>query len=446
MKRELILTLALILTSSQAYCYDLFLPKEKKSNVKTNYAFFVGKAQNSETMTINDEKIYIAPNGAFVYSVKLKDGENRIVVKSNFNTQIYKFYKEQNSINNSECILNEFETAKKYIVKKDNTPLRNTPIDAGMNRISHLFKGTELVIDAEKASFYRVVLSKNDFAWIAKKDVEQMCDNTFFPAKFISMDGENYKNATIKSIEFSKKLPYTIKELNDEIIFKIYNPELSEDSVYTINIPKPLKYTYKITLNDGKYLFKINELPTKISDYVITVDAGHGGAERGAIGCLGDEEKNINLKIALELKEQLKALGFSVIMTRECDGNMTLDERVDLAKQNNSNIFVSIHLNSIGDVPMNLHKHRGTEIYYFNPNSKELAEALEKSIAKEASTKKSGVHAASFAVIRPVEYIGVLVEAAYMTNPNDSVLYTSDDFACNVAKGIADGILEFVNK
>ena len=56
-----------------------------------------------------------------------------------------------------------------------------------------------------------------------------------------------------------------------------------------------------------------------------------------------------------------------------------------------------------------------------------------------------GAKAASFAVIRPTEYVGILVECAYMTNPYDSVLYKSDSFARNVARGIADGILNYVN-
>ena len=295
MKRELILTLAMILSSIQCYAYDLVLPREKKSNVTSNYAFFVGKARNSETIAINDEKVYIAENGAFAHSVKLKEGENRIIVRSNYNTQIYKFYKTKSTgvVNNQ---LFELEP-KKAVVKKDNVPLRSTPVDAGMNRISHLFKGTELIINATKNGFYRVLLEENKFAWIAQKDVDLAEDSSFVPAEFLCMEGKNFKNATLKSIGFTKKIPYIIEELDNEILFKVYNPELSPNSVYTLNIPKPEKYLYNVSLEDGMYSFKVNSIPNKMEDVVITVDAGHGGSERGAIGCLGDEEKNINLKM-----------------------------------------------------------------------------------------------------------------------------------------------------
>ena len=146
------------------------------------------------------------------------------------------------------------------------------------------------------------------------------------------------------------------------------------------------------------------------------------------------------------MQERLKLMGANVVMTRECDGNVSLNDRVDIAKKNDANIFVSVHLNSIGDIPMNIHKNRGTSVYYFNPNSKKLAETIEKSVSASAGTKKDGVRTASFAVIRPYNYVGILVETAYMTNPCDSVLYKSENFAYDVAKGIADGIAEFVNK
>ena len=64
---------------SPSFAYEMVLPKEKNSISNTQYAFFVGKANSNENISINDERIYIAPNGAFAHSVKLKNGENRII-------------------------------------------------------------------------------------------------------------------------------------------------------------------------------------------------------------------------------------------------------------------------------------------------------------------------------------------------------------------------------
>lgn len=446
MRAFLILFFTIFFGVNSAFAYELILPKEKKSIVNTNYAFFVGKASNSEFISINDERVYVASNGAFAHSVKLKDGENRVVLKSNFNTHVYRFYKTPASQNIKPELI-EFEEPKMFVVKKDNTPLRATPVDYGMNRLSHLFKDTKLIVTAKKGTFYRVMLSKNKSAWISINSVDEFLEPIEMP-KFVTTNSESYKNALVQTIEFTEKLPYTIEESADEIVFKVYNPFYTDDSVYTFNIRKPEKYFYKTALQDGIYKFKVSTLPAPESQTLegltVVIDAGHGGSEKGAIGCLGDEEKTINLAIAQELKDLLCLMGANVVMTRECDGNISLDDRVQIARENLSHIFVSIHLNSIPDIEMNIHKNRGTSVYYYNPNSKALAKSVKESVTKTLGTRDDGVKTASFAVLRPTDYVGILVEVAYMTNPIDSVLYTEQSFARNTAKGIADGILEFV--
>ena len=138
-------------------------------------------------------------------------------------------------------------------------------------------------------------------------------------------------------------------------------------------------------------------------------------------------------------------MGACVVMTRECDGFISLDDRVKMAKDNCSDIFVSIHLNSIPDIKFDVHKNRGTSVYYYNPNSKNLAKYVEESVTSAICTKKEGIKTASFAVIRPTDYLGILVENAYMTNPMDTMIYKSENFPRNTARGIAEGILNYVN-
>ena len=83
--------------------------------------------------------------------------------------------------------------------------------------------------------------------------------------------------------------------------------------------------------------------------------------------------------------------------------------------------------------------------YYYNENSQHLAKKIENSLCDSLKTKKAEPLKASFAVIRPTESSGVLVEVAFMTNPIDSVLYTKEYFPAETAKAIADGILNYVN-
>ena len=443
MKKWVLLFWVLCFLTSKVSAFELILPKSKKVDTTSGYAFFLGKASNSEGILINNIRVYTAPNGAFAHSVKLNDGENRIIVRSSYNTQIYRVYKKLVPHKEEEAVC-EFETPKSGVITKDNIPVFSTPSFSDKKRLAHLFKDTKVTVIASKGDFYKLFLSKDEFGWIPKAGLEFYCSPQKEPPVFLNMNNTRYKNASVHTISFTENLPYAIEERENEIIFKVYNPQLSDTSVYTMNIPKPDKYTYQVSLKNGTYTFKVSELPKRIEECTIVIDAGHGGDEKGAVGALGDEEKDINLKIALELQAILKQKGANVVMTRECDGNISLDDRISIARSSNANIFISIHLNSIGNAPMNIRKNRGTSIYYYNDNAKDLAEILENSITKSAKTRKDRVRKGNYVVIRPADYAGVLVEAAYMTNPLDSMLYSSPDFAYNTAKGIADGILEFI--
>ena len=446
MRKILIMILTYLFCLAPVLAYDLVMPRDKRSTVNTEYAFFFGHAKNGEHISVNGEHVPLASNGAFAFTVKLKDGENRIALKSNYTTRIYKIFKNPKAeIIKPQTV--EFEP-KQVSVLRDNTPLRSTPEDFGMNRMSHLFEGTNLIVNGENNGFYRVYLTEKKYGWIAKDSVADSEPPKTAP-RFITMNSNTFKNASVNTIEFSEKLPYTIDETSKEIIFKVYNPYASENSVYTVTIRKFPKYTYKTMSAGGVYVVKVNALPVpenpNLEGLNIVVDAGHGGSELGAIGCLGDKEKDINLEIANELKDILTQMGACVFMTRECDGTMELAQRVEFARENCANIFVSIHLNSISDIPMNIHKNRGTSVYYYNPNSEALAKSVEDAVTSSLGTRKDGVRTASFAVIRPTDYVGILVETAYMTNPLDSVIYKSESFTRDAARGIADGILDYVN-
>ena len=442
LRRVLLILTLVVIVITKSYGYEIYYPNEKKTTTTYDYGLFIGKARNSESIVINNEKVSTVSNGAFAHSVKLEEGENRIFIRSGYSTKVYNVIKKS-VIPKENSEVKDFDK-RTVLVKNDNTPLRNAPEDIGFNIVSYLFKGTRVVINGSKDEYYRVFLANDKFAWILKSEVCETEDDSI--ASFINTNSSKYKNANVQTISFTKNLPYTVEDVEKEILFRIYNPEFSETSIYTLNIQKPKRYYYNVTLQDGTYTFKVSEVPKSYQDCTIVVDAGHGGVQNGAIGCLGDKEKDINLKIALELQQILCRRGANVVMTRECDGLITLKDRIAIAKANKADIYISIHLNSIGNVAFSNSKHKGTEIYYFNKNSKELSEILEKTISKSAGTKKNGVKTGSFAVIRPASYVGVLVETAYMINPSDTILYKDENFARNVAEGIANGLDLFIEK
>jgi len=95
----------------------------------------------------------------------------------------------------------------------------------------------------------------------------------------------------------------------------------------------------------------------------IVIDPGHGGKDPGAISPTGLMEKEINLKVAKYLEDELRKRGFRVILTRSRDTFLTLEERVNVAKKYSADLFVSVHANS------NRAKYvSGIEVYYLSPS------------------------------------------------------------------------------
>ena len=111
------------------------------------------------------------------------------------------------------------------------------------------------------------------------------------------------------------------------------------------------------------------QLPT------ITIDAGHGGRDPGAIGRRGTKEKYVTVAVARDLAMQLSASGqFNVILTRFDDMFISLPDRVRLARKAESSLFISLHADSIHDKSM-----RGFSVYTLSEEASDgLAEALAK--------------------------------------------------------------------
>lgn len=95
-------------------------------------------------------------------------------------------------------------------------------------------------------------------------------------------------------------------------------------------------------------------------DFILVIDAGHGGHDIGAQGEYA-LEKDINLNVALELVRRLRShLEITVVLTRQSDVYLTLDERAQIANEREADLFVSIHTNSSESNKIA----RGTETYF----------------------------------------------------------------------------------
>jgi N-acetylmuramoyl-L-alanine amidase len=195
--------------------------------------------------------------------------------------------------------------------------------------------------------------------------------------------------------------------------------------------------------------------PYQAFAYKVVVDAGHGGKDPGAIGVNGLQEKNVNLDIALKLRNELVKQGQEVMMTREDDRFLSLAERVNFADAQNADLFVSIHANSFHS------SERGTMVLYYDdaypqadypasdrmkaltPYSKQLAKGVLDSFIVQAGTVNRGLVPSAVYVARMGSIPSILVETAFLSSAADAAMLASDEKRKQMAVGIANGILAF---
>jgi N-acetylmuramoyl-L-alanine amidase len=175
----------------------------------------------------------------------------------------------------------------------------------------------------------------------------------------------------------------------------------------------------------------------------IYIDAGHGGADPGAIGTqlFRLEEKDFNLSLALLLEEELEAKGHWTIVTRRRDRSLSLPAGADFANRLGAELFVSIHANA-AEMPAV----EGMEIYHF-PGSDKGQRAgtlvLDKMTTMFPDHKNRGVKEANFDVLRLTEMPAILIETEFLTNPTRLEFLADPQNQRSLALAISDGINAF---
>lgn len=197
-------------------------------------------------------------------------------------------------------------------------------------------------------------------------------------------------------------------------------------------------------------------------EYLVVIDAGHGGKDCGAIGYDEETEKEllreskVNLDIALKVQKYLEAEGVDVLMTRSKDVALGATEMEDLLARstiaNNAaaTLFVSIHINSFTEPTAT-----GTEVLYADSEdklysgvtSKQLAENILTPLVKATGLENRGIkESPRMVVLRTTTMPSVLIETAFISNPEDRAVLMNKNKIDAIGLAIANGILKSLEK
>ncbi|MCX8083177.1 MAG: N-acetylmuramoyl-L-alanine amidase [bacterium] len=276
-----------------------------------------------------------------------------------------------------------------------------------------------------------------------------------------------------------KKVEYLgvpVKEVEGEVLIPVddFNSILSGISI----APKVSKTN---SLKEEQVVKKIRD-----RDFIVLIDPGHGGKDDGAVGYYGLKEKAVNLDIAKRIKEYLnkelrKNPGVKIYMTREDDIDVSLMERVQMAKDINADVFFSIHTNSSRERRPDAD---GFETYYsgvkedivFLPSSNNteildegterespllqiledlnttsavdesriLADFVQERLAERLLTPDRGTKRRGFYVLRYTPMPAILTEIGFICNPNVEWNLKDAEVRQAIAEALAKGLLDYL--
>lgn len=168
----------------------------------------------------------------------------------------------------------------------------------------------------------------------------------------------------------------------------------------------------------------------------VILDVGHGGIDRG---CIHNDlsEKDIVLSIAKKVQDLNSNKKLNLILSRDVDHFVSLDDRVNLANDNTPDFLLSLHANYIGKTDVN-----GFEIYVkenaLTEESLGLANAIENTYPKQI--KKRKVTVANFTVLKNSKCPSALLELGFMSNESDRNYLLSEEGQWEIAAAIYNAI------
>ncbi|MDE6025081.1 MAG: N-acetylmuramoyl-L-alanine amidase CwlD [Lachnospiraceae bacterium] len=190
--------------------------------------------------------------------------------------------------------------------------------------------------------------------------------------------------------------------------------------------------------------------------FTVVVDAGHGGNDPGKIGVNGTKEKDINLSIALKLKDELEQKGIRVILTRTSDDSLAVEgarnkktsdmnRRMEIVNDSGADLLISIHQNSFTDSSV-----KGAQTFYYNGSkeSEVLAVYVQGELVKalDESNKRKAKAGNDYFVLRKSTCPAIIVECGFLSNPKEEASLVDASYQQDIASAIATGVYKWLKE
>jgi len=309
----------------------------------------------------------------------------------------------------------------------------------------------ENVVLMKKVPSLRMVHNQDlSNAWkvFGDADADYVMINLSKPVPYRSTQLVNPSRVTVDLFGITSNTNWINQLSSAKEIRNIWYEQVEDDLLRVIiELRHPQHWGHTIYYDStGKKLFvKIKRQPPvlDIRKLRIAIDAGHGGDNNGTSGTKGSVvEKNYTLKLAREFEKTIKAAGVSkVFMTRTNDTTLSMVERMEMLRQFNPDLLVSIHLNSADSDTV-----QGTSTYYRYIGFRTLSVAILNQLLTLGLKEYGNIGSFNFALNGPTDYPNALIEVGFLTNRSDEKKIISPRFQKAVAQKIYLGIVNWLKQ
>ena len=294
-------------------------------------------------------------------------------------------------------------------------------------------------------------------AWVNGEETELEV-----PAMIIAKEGEYYGRTMIPLRFTAESLGYDVDWNDEEREVIIITPAAREDQEDSEQDEEKDMTAHDPETSFWKpFLYEPLDMLNEIArERLIFIDVGHGGRDTGAIANEKTQnelfEKDVNLKVALYLKEFLYEANANAYFVREKDEYFAMLERPEIANSINAQLYVSIHNNS-----SDYYWPKGTEVHYYDKvdeegrdemelygiYSKNVAQSVHKELISTLGTYDRGVkRSPKYAVLNKTEMPAILIEGAFLSNAEDFEIIRTDEYARRYAYAVAKGLIAAMNE
>jgi N-acetylmuramoyl-L-alanine amidase len=354
----------------------------------------------------------------------------------------------------------------------DDTVAARTATDGGYDLF--LYRGMRVRLTGKIGSQWRVRFSSTQSGWVKDSAIQELPRGSLAPQAVVSnITVTSYGESSLIRVPLSDIVPYRVEQTlepptltvtlygaadkTDLIHYDPYDPliqmvrwkQLSPEVCQLIIDPKFKSWWgFDVRYEGSTLVIEVRKpwVGDSIKGMKIAVDPGHGGSDNGAEGPHASLEKEVNLAIAMIVKDLLDKAGAKPFLTRSIDMDVSLYDRPKIAWKSKARLFVSVHCNAsgLGDNPI---FNNGNSVYWNQPQSQALAEAIHASYRKTLpALPDHGLYYADFAVCRLTQMPAVLTEQAFLIVPDQEAMLMDPVFQKTFATAIVNGIKAFVSR